>query len=209
MKFSQIKDELKKTLKLLLADQSQQLQISDLSVGGKVEIINADGSLSPAPDGEYQVDDNSIVVKDGQIVSVNGQTDGNTNPDGDSNPVQEEMKNPTPETPAEEAAETPADDAKEENDTTNKLESMQAEIDALKAIVKSWQDAQTEKDAKDASEQKMSADVVNELNTLNQTIKTLIGIPAEFSKTSKSNIVADSKDEKLKEYARIIAATKK
>lgn len=200
MNFKSIKDELKKTLGLLTdenfaADQTNDVKVSDMVVGGKVEAISASGALAPAPNGTYQIDKDEIVVKDGLIVSINGDKGANSNADENLADV----------TPADEAAETPADDAKEENDNAKAMAAMQTEIDSLKADVESLKSAIAD-DA--SSEQNMSADFTAQFTALNETLKTLMGTPAEFSRTTDNNIVKDSKDEKMFEFAKAFAEIK-
>ena len=72
MSLKTLKEELKKALALFSADNQPALKVSDMVIGGKVEIPDAEGTLSDAPDGEYTVDKDVIEVKDGQITSING-----------------------------------------------------------------------------------------------------------------------------------------
>src|SRR5690348_2950449 len=108
-----VKDEIKKTLNMVNEDSFEEnqpapeLQISELVVGGKVEVINSDGSLSPAPDGTYKVDDNEIEVKDGLIESINGEK----------------------ETPKETA---PVDNSNE--DFSKQITELKSEFDAIKSF---------------------------------------------------------------------------
>lgn len=87
-----IKNELVKSLKNLVSAYfgqvytDSQIKVSDKVVGGSVEMIAADGTLSPAPDGDYAMESGfSFTVKDGKIVSIVGQED-----------VVEDMTAPTP-----------------------------------------------------------------------------------------------------------------
>ena len=179
---TKIKEELKKTLGMLLADNTQpQLQISDMVVGGKVEIINPDGTLSPAPNGEYTVDKDAIEVKDGQITSVNGV----------------EEKAPTDnKTPEEKLADTPVDNSS--TDLKAQVDALKVETTDLKAAIEELKNSiATDKAEDDAEDKKMSAHLSKQFNDLNETLKFLANLPGEFSKTNQSPIEKDVKESKI------------
>lgn len=186
-----LKEELKKTLGLLVTPSDEkfanqpELKVSDMVIGGKVETVNSDGTLAPVMDGEYTIGEDMIEVKEGLIVSINGETET-----VDTNEVPKD----------ENMADTSITDA------------LRSEVDALKAETENLKTALEElkKAMQDdtAQEQTMSADFNNQLSALNETIKTLVTMPVEFSKTSNNNVVKDTKDEKMKEYLKILASTK-
>lgn len=172
---NKIKEELKKTLGLLNNDGTQpQIQVSDMVVGGKVEVVNPDGTLSPAPDGEYTVDKDVIEVKDGQITSVNGAEE--TAP-ADKKAPEEKMAAP---------------------DMQSEIDALKAETESLKAAIAELKKAIEDDKAEDAAEdQKMSAEFSKQISDLNETLKVLAAMPSEFSKTNQSPIVQDVKEAKI------------
>lgn len=180
--YQKIKAELMKTLNLMNSDAEKELKVSEMTVGSKVEVINADGTLEVAPDGEYTIGEDMIVVKDGLIESING----------DKGEPKEEMEE---EAPVDENAAMKAElDAMKEA-----VELLKEEIEKLKASV----------DETSTSEEMMAKEFSTQLNTLNETIKVLIDTPAEFSKTNESVKVKDSKDEKMMAAAKLFASLKK
>lgn len=191
MKFFKIKDELKKTLSLLMAEQAPEVKVSDMVIGGKVEVVNSDGSLSDAPDGEYTVDKDVIEVKDGLIVSINGE------------------KAPKEDAPVEEAKmdEAPTDAPVDPNaDLKAEVEALKAETESLKAAIQEIKDAMA---GNADAEQKMSEQFSKQVEDLNATIKTLMDMPAEFSKTNESVKVKDDKEAKKNAWSAILASTMK
>lgn len=79
---NQIKNELIKALSTLKGQKfeeelpSDTVKVSERVVGGKVEIIQPDGTLETAPDGEYELSDGfKFIVKDGVIASIDGETE--------------------------------------------------------------------------------------------------------------------------------------
>jgi hypothetical protein len=187
-----LKEELKKTLGLLVTPTSEEfnnqpeIKVSDMAVGAKVEFVNSDGTLSPALDGEYTIDKDVIEVKDGLIVSINGETE--TTP-VDTKPKDENM------------ADTSVTDAMQVQ-----IDALKAETESLKSVIEEIKQSIVDDATKD---QTMSADFGNQLSVLNETIKTLLKMPSEFSKTSNDNVVKDSKEEKMKEYIKILSSNKK
>jgi hypothetical protein len=186
--------EVQKTMAVLAGFSSEpsDLKVSDMVIGGKVEMVNSDGSLSPAQDGEYTIDNDVIVVKDGLIVSINGETE--TNP-RDEAPKQEENL----------AEDAPVDEPVKQDDLKAEVEALKAETENIKAMVEELKAALA---SKNEAEQKMSADFAAEIAALNETLKIVATTPAEFSKTSTNNVVKDSKEDKMKEYARILKSSK-
>ncbi|MFT3912239.1 MAG: hypothetical protein QM737_22620 [Ferruginibacter sp.] len=189
--FNKIKEELRKTLASLTnseqmaAPTTDEINVSDMVVGGKVEIVNPDGSLSDAPDGEYDYNGHKLEVKDSLIVSIDGDK-------GEQKPA-EDMAN---ESPVQDAP------AKDSND-------MQAQIDELKSAIeeikKQLADGQ-------AANQKMAAEsekFSEAINSLNETIKAILVTPAEFSKTNTSIKVKDEKEAKINAFTKVLAESMK
>src|SRR3954468_21849969 len=50
-----------------------EIKVTDMTVGGKVELIGKDNELQPIPDGKYTVEDKAFTVKDGFIASIEGE----------------------------------------------------------------------------------------------------------------------------------------
>jgi len=185
--------EIQKTISMLSGFSSEsELKVSDMVIGGKVEKVNSDGSLAPVEDGEYTIEKDLLVVKDGLIVSINGET---------------EMK-PKDEAPKEEEKleDVPVEDPAPENDWKTEVEALKAETESLKVTIEEIKKVMAENTVE---EQKMSADFTAEIAKLNETLKVVATTPAEFSKTSTNNVVKDSKEDKMKEYARILNSNKK
>lgn len=180
MNWLKIKEELKKTLGLLEAEPATELKVSEMVIGGKVESVNADGTLSEVADGEYKVGEDVIEVKAGQIVSINGEKEKEEEAPAEAEKEMEE------EIPTEEA---PATEGWKEA-----LEAYKAELDGLKLEI------ETLKEALGASkeiEEKMSAEFSKQLGDLNETLKVIANTPAEFSKTNQSPLEKDAKERKL------------
>lgn len=204
-----IKKEMIKTFKNLLGlyfekvYTDSEMKISDKSVGSKVEMIGADGSLSDAPDGDYVMDNGfSFTVKDGMIESIVGEEAPVEAKEEDVPAEDEEVPADEEEVKAEDVPveeEVPAEDAPDEMDARVKaLEDKVAELlDMIAGMV----------------EQKMEADkaveaFTAEVKSLNENIQLLAKVPVEFSKTNTKKVVEESKEEQLFNVAKLIGSLK-
>jgi hypothetical protein len=181
MKFlTGFKQELEMAEQAPEAPKEGELKVSEVAIGGKVEIVDGEGNLQPAPDGEYQYGEDVLTVKDGLIEAINGEG------------KQEE-------TPAEEieaAEETPAEEpAQDEPKANDELEAVKAELEKLKAEI-----AEIKAAISGAATKEEMAAIKQEVDAsygeMNRTLATVISTPAQFSQTSNNNVVKDSKDEK-------------
>lgn len=181
-----IKAELYKALKMMVGQFEEiekvytesEIKISDKIVGGKVEMIQPDNTLAPAPDGDYKMEDGSMYsVKDGVITAIDGET-----------PIVEEV-------PMEEV---PVEDVPVENDKVTKLEeriiSLEESIDKLYNMIE---------ESKVSKEDEVS-EFTKQVAELNQTIKTLASIPVEFTKVDSTVNVRESKDDKMNDLVKIL-----
>lgn len=168
---------------------NSEIKVSDKVVGAKVELIGKDGALSPAPDGDYQLEDGTkFTVKDSMIDSIEGE---------------EMAQEPVEGNPAEEATETPKEEAQEDAEMVAMKQSiadLQAEIATLKSTVEELKNGSASKE--DATQ------FGKQLQDLTDTIKALANIPAEFSKTNNKPSVKDEKEEKMNDLARVFASLK-
>lgn len=208
-----IKKELIKTIQNLMGVyfgkvySANELHISDKSVGGKVEAIQADGSLTPVEDGEYVMDNGfAFVVKDGMIESI----------------ITEDANEPaSAETPSEDKAEVKAADAPVSGDTTDvpvespaeeaAPEDVSNDVLELEARVTALEEKLTECLSMMESMNMQKAESLaaieafnKEVTQLNSNIQTLAKVPVEFSKTNKANVVEESKEEKMMDIARLL-----
>lgn len=194
-----IKHEFKKFLQLSEADKiytDADLKISDKTFGGKVELVNADKTLTTAPDGDYKMQDGDVfTVKDGVIVEINGEKEL-----AKSEAPIDETPNELVTEPAIEAPATP--DVQQEVDALkNEINALKTEVEALKKKIAD--DAANEAKVQ-ASKQEENEKFSKQLEDLTNTIKVLAKLPAEFSKTNTDNIVKDAKGEKMKELAKLL-----
>lgn len=191
--FKEIKQKLIEALSNLEAKEEfkskvysdKEISVSQKTVGAKVEMIGTDGSLSPAKDGDYQLEDGTkFTVKETLIASIEG----------------EKMEEKVEGSPAEEATETPADTVKEDVDVVaikQSITDLQAQIEALKGAVDELKNASASKE--DAN--KFSS----QLDALTDAIKALDTTPVEFSAVDKRAIEVEAKDEKMKNIASVFA----
>lgn len=175
MYIKKLKEEIKR---ILFAASQPELKVSEMVIGGKVEVINSDGSLSPAEDGEYTIDKDVLVVKDGQIVSINGETE--------TAPVEEEQ--------AAEADAPVVEDVPADADWKAEVDALKAETETLKAAIEELKKAMEDDKA---SEQTMSAEFSKQLTELTNVFKVAINTPFEFSKTNQSAIEKEAKENKM------------
>lgn len=200
---SKIKKELMKTLAILKHESfegeviysPEELNISERAVGGKVELINQDGTLSELPDGDYEVSDGfKFTIKDGLIASIDGET-----PAEDTTDKPEEMAEAPVDAPTQDAPQTDGlDELKKET------ASLKAEVEALKQAMDELMKATAGRASKE-DVSKFQAEVEN----LNSNIMKLAKIPAEPTKTNTSNVVKDKNDENLMEFAKIFKSINK
>jgi len=190
----ELKKELLKALTNLKSEKfegvytSDQLNISDRVVGGKVELINTDGSLSVAPDGDYELEDGfKFTVKDGVIASI----------EGEEKPEELAEENPTEDKPADE----PAPD---ENKAA--IEELQKETAAIKAEVESIKQILSELtgSVNDSATKEEMQKFSKEVKTLTETINKVAKLPVEFSKTTKSTQTKTDNHDKLMDVIKLI-----
>ncbi|GAA4326206.1 hypothetical protein [Flaviaesturariibacter amylovorans] len=193
--------QLLKSVRLLMTDfvenkvwSEAEIKISEKAVGSKVELIDADGQLQPAPDGNYELDNGfKFTVKDGLIESIEG----------------EDAPAEVPAEDAVEAAEVPADEQPKEDlpaepnpevdelkvkvaDLESKLADLAAKVDEMNASVEV------------AASKEEVAEFTKAAADLNKTILQLAKVPVQFSQTSTNNTVKDSKEQKLVDLAKIL-----
>lgn len=164
---------------------ADEIKISDKAVGGKVEMVQPDGSLAPASDGDYKMEDGfSFTVKDGVIASIEGET-----------PVEEEA-------PVEAAEDAPTEDQPTEDttvaDLTARIEALEKQFADMVAMIKQAED----------TEMKSNAEFTAIVKELNENIVTLAKVPVKFSETNKTPSYQESRQEKLADVAKIIAGLK-
>lgn len=193
----EIKHELVKFLSVLknenfdgVTELSQDsVKISEQKIGGKVEIIGQDGKLSNAPDGEYKLGDFQFTVKAGLIESIAGDAPKEVPAKMDNKPAPNEPAEPT------EAPEAPE---QADLDALAAIADLKAETDSIKQDIESIKAMLAEfANKSDVSQFK------NEVVKLNKTIEKLAKLPAEFSKTTTSNIVKDKQEDKMNEFLKI------
>lgn len=192
----ELKREMAKMFKALkfegeLIYNPDELNISERVVGGKVELINQDGTLSVLPDGDYELSDGfKFTVKEGLISAIEGE-----------DPVEET------EQPEEMAEDAPVEEAPKEDG----LAELKAETEAIKAEVEALKQALAELMEASAGNAKKE-DVENfssEVTKLTDTIMKLAKIPAAPTKTNQSNVVKDSTDTKMMEFVKMFHSINK
>jgi len=184
-KFKDLIEQFKKTLANIHTEDAftvsaEDLVISEMKIGGKVEAKDTEGNVVPAPNGEYTVGSDVIEVKDGFIVTLNG----------DKEAAPEEQM----------ADEAPAEDTPDVAALQAQVDSMATEIETLKAAIEEMKKTMSADTSKEDAE-KFS----KQLQELNDTIKLLITTPAEFSKTNESIVVKDDKEVRTNEWTSALA----
>lgn len=162
--------------KLVFADENivteltaDQVKISERSVGGSVELVQADSTLAPAPDGWYKVDDFEFEVKDGKISSIKGQDE-------------------PAETAIEEMEGEPAED---------KTAVLEAEIADLKAkLDELMKELEAVKEASDKSQAEFKQ-FATQVIKLTETFSKMSTLPVEFAKPNPSVKDKSERQEKI------------
>lgn len=204
-----IKSELVKTFKNLLSTyfekvwSTDELKISSLTVGGKVEIIGSDDTLTVAPDGDYVMNDGTAFsVKDGLIVSIVGQEVAQSS---DEKKDEEETKDETEEKMEEhqtEVTEEPKDEmAMKVEELTNRLNSMEEKLAEVYGMLEAMKEMEMKSQDAILGFNKVVED-------LNNNIKTLAEIPAQFSNVDKTAQYAEDKQTKMLDLATILTKKK-
>lgn len=164
--------------------QEDEIKISAFEVGGKVELIDGNGELTVAPDGDYELADGSkFSVKDGLIESIEGQE------------APEESTTEDVEVVAEEA---PAEEAPQEDSKVAELEAKVARLETEIAEIKKLLEG-TDAD---------NAEFLNQMTELNKNMALLAETPAQFSQVNKSQKEKESREEKLSAFAKILGSVK-
>ncbi|RZK45904.1 MAG: hypothetical protein EOO97_00275 [Pedobacter sp.] len=171
-----------------------ELKISQREVGGVVELIDGEGNLSQAPDGEYTMEDGfQFTVKDGQIEAIAGEDKPAEEAPADEVKAEDV---PTEDAPAEDVA---ADPNKEVEDLKAQVADLEAKLTALigevEAIKASTEVAATKEDVAEYSK------AVTELNS---TIQKLAKVPVQFAKTNQTNEVKDQQEQRKSDLAVIL-----
>ena len=130
----------------------------DMEVGLEV-FVDGDEGLTPAPDGEYTIDDNIILVEGGKIVEIREKPIEQPIDTPIETPMQEEEK---PEENLEEPIDTPIDNPEEPSieelknlieEQKTVIEGQKAEIETLKAEIEELKKKLEEPLAEPAEEQ--------------------------------------------------------
>lgn len=150
-----------------------EISLSDKVVGAKVELIGKDGSLSVAPDGEYEVDGFEFTVKDGLISAV-------------ESPVDENMAKDAPVTPNPDIEALKAE-----------IETLKSQLaDVVKSISGLNEGAEKFASISDVT------DLKSTVEKFNSTIMKLAKLPAEPSKTNTKIEVKENDAAKLEAFAK-------
>jgi uncharacterized coiled-coil protein SlyX len=204
-----LKIELAKTFKNLLSQYfgqvytEAQIKVSDKVVGGVVEMISADGTLSPATDGDYVMDNGfSFTVKDGVILSIVGEE-----------PVIEDMTNHTDPTMTGETKMDITEDVKTVEsslfDLYNQVMGQEDKIKYLEEKVASMEDMLQTMHSTSMESEKTIATFNKVVDELNKNIKTLASVPVEFSKVDNTIKNNEEKQEKLNFLVNLIGKKSK
>lgn len=214
-KIEKVKEALRKALFEVQEDKAEgpaenkkytdaELKISAMEIGGKVEMIDAEGNIQPAGDGEYEMESgDKFTVVDGMIAELNGEkAEEKPEEEVPVEAAEEEKEEEKEEAPAEEA---PVEEVKEEepkeDEKQMQIDMLKGELEAMKAAVEELKALIAGSVSKDEMNQ-FSSEVLGNL-------KKLASIPAEFSRTTNSNVIKDSMEEKLLDLARIHGSIKK
>ncbi|MFT3908317.1 MAG: XkdF-like putative serine protease domain-containing protein [Ferruginibacter sp.] len=174
---------------MLAAKTDAEIKVSDMVVGGKVEVVGEDGSLQPAPDGEMDYNGHKLEIKDGLIVSIDGDK-------GEDKP-------------AEEMADAPVEDAPVED---KPKDDMQAQIDELKSAIAEINKKLDAQNADTSKMEEMAAQFTKQIDQLNETIKAILHTPAEQFKAQSTNRLETLKNEKaakVDNWMKLLASAKK
>jgi phage-related protein len=213
-----IKKELVSTFRNLLSAyfgkvySDSEVKISDRIVGGVVEIIAPDGTLSPAIDGEYLMEDGfTFTVKDGKIESIIGS---------DGQPIveiqPEEMTDYTEPSITGETTETKMDITEDVVNIEsslfeiyNRVMEQENKIKMLEEKMMSIEEAHKNMTSSNLESQKAVETFNKVVTELNNNIKTLASVPVQFSKTDLSTKAADDRQEKMNDLVAILNSNKK
>lgn len=204
-----IKKEIINTLQNLLGVylgkiySDTELKISSKEVGGKVEKINADGTLSPVEDGEYVMADIAFNVKDGVIESIVGE-DIPTEVVAEEVPTEDipttgSTVSDTVEVVAEDVPveDVPAEDIQVEDEEDTRVAELETKVSAMEKMLEEIMTA-----LQLAKEEKLEPTKVvevfsTEMKQLNKAIETIIKTPVEFSKIDKSFNAENEKQDRM------------
>ncbi len=191
-----------------------QVKVSQKEVGGKVEMIEADGTLSPAPDGDYPMEDGStLVVVGGVITEIKSEEKPaeieteTKSEDKEEEMVEEVIEEEAPveevieeEAPVEEVIEeeAPVEESKVA-ELESKVSELEAKVDEMAKAMELMISEMMSKEVEKVKEETSMA--IQEFNKqmleINQNIKTLAKVPVQFSKTDNRPSVQDDKQEKM------------
>lgn len=210
-----IKQEIINGLKNLLGHFSKtytegELQISSKEVGGKVEMVQPDGSLAPVEDGEYPMEDGmTILVKDGQIAEIKSPDQPEDTQIESVQESEEDLSAPAEDAPADAPVDQPADqpspDAKVA-ELESKVAELEAKVEEMASAMESMISEMMAKEVESVKSETLSA--IQQFNAtvteMNNNIKTLAKTPVQFSQTNSKPSVQDEKHEKMKNLLNIL-----
>ena len=190
--YTKMKETMAKLFEAFNSYTESQLQISAKEIGSKVEVKNADGTLSPIEDGTHTVGDFTFTTKDGVITSIEGQEQPQ------EEPATEEVK--AEDVPTEEPVEdetAPADaeeDVKEEDsviaEMQSKIDALQTKVDEIYSMIEGMKST--------SEEQTKLAEAFNStVGEINETILKLAKIPVQPSKSVPVKQAQDSEKNKI------------
>lgn len=104
----------------------------DMEVGLEV-FVDDDEGLTPAPDGEYTVDDNIILVEGGKIVEIKEKPIEQPMEEPVETPMQEEEK--PMENPMEKPMENPIDNPEEPSEESSTIDDLNSIIEEQKTMI--------------------------------------------------------------------------
>jgi len=204
----EIKNELIKALSLLKNEKfddsesnptsldATAVQISERQVGGKVELINSDGTLSVAPDGEYILSDGfHFIVKDGLIASIVDDSSDTS----DEGMADDENTGGDSADAAPEGSTDDVDVQKAVADNSQAIAELQKEVAEIKALIQGLQGSVSTA----ASKQDVEG-FKSEVVKLNETIIKLAKLPVEQTKVNKSTSAKDKADAKIMDFIKTI-----
>lgn len=159
------------------AVSSESYKIEERKVGAKVEVIDANGELANAPDGEYTFEDGfTFTVKDGVISEIAGEA-----------PVEEEASMPEEEDKPEE--EEKPEEEKAEVDYQAQIDDLKKQLEEIKSMISGV-----------PSEEEMKSQMEEIKKEFKSVFDKFTQIPAQPSPVAKNVLAREEARRKFEEF---------
>lgn len=157
--------------KIISSDKGNLIIDSDLIVGAEISIEDENGEVIPAPDGEYVIENQKVMVEDGKVITIEPIEEPTEEPET------EEVIEEVTEEPVEEMAEEPVTEPVKEEEPTTEPDEKDLRIAELEGLVKD----------RDAIIEELTAKIKELEEKLNKPVEEPVKMSATVKEKTSAN----------------------